>query len=138
MRVDGFDVFYRESPEPEPGARVMMHVHGFGLSGRYLLPTAQRLSDEFHTLVPDLPGFGRSAKAGALLDVPDLAHTAARFPDAKDVEKAGGDPRWVMSGRCRDDPLDPLLTQRRVNDGEPAQGEGTDELHRLRVRGFEQ
>jgi len=87
-KVDGFDVFYRESAEPEPGARVLMHVHGFGLSGRYLLPTAQVLADEFHTLVPDLPGFGRSAKAGALLDVPDLAHAAARFLDAKGIERA--------------------------------------------------
>ena len=71
-----------------PGARVMMHVHGFGLSGRYLLPTAQVLADEFHTLVPDLPGFGRSAKAGALLDVPDLAHAAARFLDSMGIERA--------------------------------------------------
>jgi pimeloyl-ACP methyl ester carboxylesterase len=86
-KIDGFDVFYRESPEP-PDAPVMMHVHGFGLSGRYLLPTAERLADEFHILVPDLPGFGRSSKAGALLDVPDLAHAAARFLDDRGVEKA--------------------------------------------------
>ncbi|MGC5223263.1 alpha/beta fold hydrolase [Micromonospora sp. DT81.3] len=86
--VDGFSVFYRESPDPTPDARVMVHVHGFGLSGRYLLPTAQVLSDEFHTLVPDLPGFGRSAKAGALLDVPDLAHAAARFLDSMGIERA--------------------------------------------------
>ena len=65
----------------------MMHVHGFGLSGRYLLPTAERLGDEFHTLVPDLPGFGRSGKAGVLLDVPDLAHAAARFLDDRGIEK---------------------------------------------------
>jgi pimeloyl-ACP methyl ester carboxylesterase len=84
--IDDLDVFYRESPEP-PDASVMMHVHGFGLSGRYLLPTAERLSDEFHTLVPDLPGFGRSAKAADLLDVPDLAHAAARFLDDRGVEK---------------------------------------------------
>ncbi|MET1043204.1 MAG: hypothetical protein ABWX59_03655, partial [Microbacteriaceae bacterium] len=32
--IDGIDVFYRESPEP-PDAPVMMHLHGFGLSGRY-------------------------------------------------------------------------------------------------------
>lgn len=83
--IDDLDVFYRESPEP-PDAPVMMHLHGFGLSGRYLLPTAERLADEFHTLVPDLPGFGRSAKAGALLDVPDLAHAAARFLDDRGVE----------------------------------------------------
>ncbi|WP_243074967.1 alpha/beta fold hydrolase [Microbacterium sp. SS28] len=85
--VDGIDVFYRESVNP-PAARVMMHVHGFGLSGRYLLPTAERLADEFHTLVPDLPGFGRSGKAPNALDVPDLAHAAARFLDERGIEKA--------------------------------------------------
>lgn len=84
--VDDIDVFYRESPEP-PDAPVMMHLHGFGLSGRYLLPTAERLRDDFHTLVPDLPGFGRSGKAPDSLDVPDLAHAAARFLDDRQVEK---------------------------------------------------
>src|SRR5690606_32567030 len=59
--IDGVDVFYRESANP-PDARVMTHLHGFGLSGRYLLPTAELLADEFHTYVPDLPGFGRSGK----------------------------------------------------------------------------
>ncbi|WP_395244886.1 alpha/beta fold hydrolase [Agromyces sp. MMS24-K17] len=85
--IDGARVFYRESESP-PDAPVMLHVHGFGLSGRYLLPTAERLADEFHTLVPDLPGFGRSSKAANLLDVPDLAHAAARFLDDRGVERA--------------------------------------------------
>ncbi len=84
--VDGIDVFYRESRNP-PDAPVMMHVHGFGLSGRYLLPTAERLADDFHTLVPDLPGFGRSGKAANALDVPDLAHAAARFLDDRGIEQ---------------------------------------------------
>ena len=86
-QVDGIDVFYRESPAP-PDAPVMVHVHGFGLSGRYLLPTAERLGGEFHTLVPDLPGFGRSGKSAEPLDVPDLAHAAARFLDDRGIESA--------------------------------------------------
>ena len=77
--IDGVDVFYRESANP-PDARVMTHLHGFGLSGRYLLPTAELLADEFHTYVPDLPGFGRSGKKGAALDIPDLAHARAAVP----------------------------------------------------------
>ncbi len=85
--VDGIDIFYRESEVP-PDARVMMHLHGFGLSGRYLLPTAELLKDEFHTFVPDLPGFGRSGKPPHPLDVVDLAHAAARFLDDRGVEKA--------------------------------------------------
>jgi pimeloyl-ACP methyl ester carboxylesterase len=85
--IDGVDVFYRESANP-PEARVMTHVHGFGLSGRYLLPTAELLADEFHTLVPDLPGFGRSGKAHASLDIPDLAHATARFLDDRGIRTA--------------------------------------------------
>src|SRR4029450_219649 len=84
--VEGVDVFYRESPNP-PDGPVMMHLHGFGLSGRYLLPTAEALADEFHTLVPDLPGFGRSGNAIEALTVPELAHAAAAFLDTQGVEK---------------------------------------------------
>jgi pimeloyl-ACP methyl ester carboxylesterase len=62
-------------------------LHGFGLSGRYRLPTAEALADEFHTLVPDLPGFGRSGNAIEALTVPELAHTAAAFLDTQGVEK---------------------------------------------------
>lgn len=86
-RIDGVDVFYRESPARRD-APVMMHVHGFGLSGRYLLPTAERLRDEFHTFVPDLPGFGRSGKPSKPLDVPELADAAARFLDDRHVTSA--------------------------------------------------
>ena len=87
-RIDGVDVFYRESPRPPEGARVMAHVHGFGLSGRYLLPTAERLADQFHTFVPDLPGFGRSGKRKDMLDIPDLARATADFFDDRGVRKA--------------------------------------------------
>lgn len=84
--IDDVDVFYRESHNP-PDAPVMMHLHGFGLSGRYLLPTAEALAEEFHTLVPDLPGFGRSGNAIEPLDVTELAHAAAAFLDAQGIEK---------------------------------------------------
>ena len=86
--IDGVDVFYRESPHPPEDARVMAHVHGFGLSGRYLLPTAERLANEFHTYVPDLPGFGRSGKRKDMLDIPDLARAARDFLDDRGVDKA--------------------------------------------------
>jgi pimeloyl-ACP methyl ester carboxylesterase len=86
--VDGVRVFFRETPRPEPGTQVMVHLHGFGLSGRYLLPTAERLSGEFHTLVPDLPGFGRSGNAADPLDVTGLARAAAAFLDTLGIERA--------------------------------------------------
>ncbi|KRB46315.1 MULTISPECIES: alpha/beta fold hydrolase [unclassified Terrabacter] len=83
---DGVKVFYRESSGP-PGAAPMMHLHGFGLSGRYLLPTAELLAGEFRTLVPDLPGFGRSGRPRQPLDVPELAQAAAEFLDDRGIEK---------------------------------------------------
>ena len=95
IEVDGIDVFYRESPDP-PDAPVMMHVHGFGLSGRYLLPTAERLADDFHTLVPDLPGFGRSGKAADRLDVPDLADCRREVP--RRPRDRAGDARRQLDG----------------------------------------
>ena len=87
-RIDGVDVFYRESTEAPADAPVMVHLHGFGLSGRYLLPTAERLATEYRTYVPDLPGFGRSWRAPRALDVPGLAQTAARFLDDRGIERA--------------------------------------------------
>lgn len=87
-RIDDVDVFYRESPRTSRDPRVMAHVHGFGLSGRYLLPTAEKLAEEFHTYVPDLPGFGRSGKRRDMLDIPDLARATLDFLDDRGVEKA--------------------------------------------------
>jgi pimeloyl-ACP methyl ester carboxylesterase len=84
--VDGIKVHYRESPGPPDGA-TMTHLHGFGLSGAYLVPTAELLADDFHTLVPDLPGFGRSGRSPSPLGVEGLAHAAAAFLDERQVER---------------------------------------------------
>lgn len=85
--VEGVRVHYRESPS-QPDAPTMMHLHGFGLSGRYLLPTAELLAGDFHTLVPDLPGFGRSGRSPSPLGVEGLAHAAASFLDERQVATA--------------------------------------------------
>jgi len=38
-----------------PGSVPHVHVHGFAVSGAYLLPTARALASRATTLVPDLP-----------------------------------------------------------------------------------
>lgn len=85
--VNGVRVFYRESPA-QTDSRVMVHLHGFGLSGRYLMPTAERLALDFHTFVPDLPGFGRSGRVQGSLAIPDLARAAVDFFDDRGIERA--------------------------------------------------
>ncbi len=87
VEVDRIPVFYRASAQPAEGPP-MVHVHGFGISGTYLLPTAGRLADEFPTYVPDLPGYGRSGSPPHVLGIPALADALARFMDAVGLERA--------------------------------------------------
>lgn len=52
-------------------------VHGVGVSGRYMLPTARALAPHHPVFVPDLPGFGRSEKPPHIHDVAALADDLA-------------------------------------------------------------
>ncbi len=85
--VRGQPVYFRGS-RPAADARVILHLHGFAISGKYMLPTAAALSDEFGTYVPDLPGFGRSIDPDHALSIPELADSAAAFLDEMGVETA--------------------------------------------------
>lgn len=80
-------VFYREGAA-EAGSPVIVHLHGFAISGRYMVPTAEVLADDFATYVPDLPGFGRSLPPDHPLTIPELADSAAAFLDVVGVERA--------------------------------------------------
>ena len=43
--LDGLPLLYRTNASPPPdGARTIIHIHGFAISGTYLLPTASRLA----------------------------------------------------------------------------------------------
>ena len=57
----------------------MVLVHGLGLSGRYMLPVAGQLARRYPVYLPDLPGFGNSAKPARALDVPGLAEALAEW-----------------------------------------------------------
>ena len=70
------------------GGPPMVLVHGLGVSGRYMVPTAVRLAPDFPTYVPDLPGFGRSAKPDHILDIPELADALAAWMAKTDLAHA--------------------------------------------------
>jgi len=57
--VDGLDLFYREAGDPRHPTLVLLH--GFPSSSVMFRDLMPRLSDRFHLLAPDYPGFGRSA-----------------------------------------------------------------------------
>ncbi len=86
--VDGYPMYHRESRSAGDDAPAIVHVHGFGISGTYLEPTAARLTQRFRTFVPDLPGMGRSMRRERSLDLPDLAKALMSYCDAVGVETA--------------------------------------------------
>jgi pimeloyl-ACP methyl ester carboxylesterase len=86
LQVDGSPVYCRRSTSGD-GVPIV-HVHGFAISGEYLMPTARRLAGRWVNVVPDLPGYGRSKRRGHPLDIPALAEALVAILDALDLDKA--------------------------------------------------
>ncbi len=84
--VDGNWIRYRVGGPVD--APVMIHQHGFAISGTYLLPTAEMLTDAFRVYIPDLPGFGRSPKPAVPLTIEELGTALNHFMDAVGIERA--------------------------------------------------
>ena len=58
VQVDGLSIFYREAgPKDAPA---LLLLHGLPSSSRMYEPLLQRLSDRYHLIAPDYPGFGHS------------------------------------------------------------------------------
>src|SRR5580698_9127273 len=58
LQVDGLSIFYREAgPENAPA---LLLLHGLPSSSRMFEPLFARLSDSYHLVAPDYPGFGHS------------------------------------------------------------------------------
>jgi 2-hydroxy-6-oxonona-2,4-dienedioate hydrolase len=81
-RVNGWAIHGRVSVGPVSHALPVVLVHGYGVSGSYMIPIARRIAAEFPTFVPDLPGHGRSEKPERTLDIPELAETLRGWMDA--------------------------------------------------------
>ena len=58
VKVDGLNIFYREAgPKNAP---TILLLHGLPSSSRMFEPLFVRLSDRYHLVAPDYPGFGHS------------------------------------------------------------------------------
>lgn len=71
-----------------PGAPAIVLVHGSGLSGQYMIPTARELTPDFRIFVPDMPGYGDSDDPGKVLNVPQLADWLVAWMPAMGLERA--------------------------------------------------
>jgi 2-hydroxy-6-oxonona-2,4-dienedioate hydrolase len=62
--------------------RPVVLVHGFGVSGTYMLPLARALASSFSAIAPDLPGQGRSAPLPGRISIGGLAAALGAWVEA--------------------------------------------------------
>ena len=58
IQIDGLSIFYREAGSKD--APTILLLHGLPSSSRMFEPLFARLSDRYHLVAPDYPGFGHS------------------------------------------------------------------------------
>jgi pimeloyl-ACP methyl ester carboxylesterase len=58
IEIDGLKIFYREAGDPNNPTLLLLH--GFPASSFMFRELIDRLSDQFHLVAPDYPGFGYS------------------------------------------------------------------------------
>src|SRR5215831_11000012 len=75
-QIDGLSIFYREAGPKD--ASTLLLLHGFPSSSRMFEPLFARLSDRYHLVAPDYPGFGHS-------DWPDPKKFAYTFDHCAEV-----------------------------------------------------
>src|SRR5262245_35547862 len=85
MDVEGVKIFYREAGDPK--APAVLLLHGLPSSSHMFRELIPRLSDRYHVIAPDYPGFGFS-------DAPDRTRYAYTFENvtrtiARFTEQAG-------------------------------------------------
>ena len=76
IRIDGVSIFYREASAKD--APTLLLLHGLPSSSRMFEPLFARLSDRYHLVAPDYPGFGHS-------DWPDPKQFAYTFDRTADI-----------------------------------------------------
>jgi pimeloyl-ACP methyl ester carboxylesterase len=86
--VDGFTVAYREAgPKDAP---TLLLLHGFPSAGHMFRDLIPLLSDQFHIVAPDLPGFGQSdlpARSEFTYSFETIARVIERFTEVLGLDR---------------------------------------------------
>jgi pimeloyl-ACP methyl ester carboxylesterase len=86
--VDGLDVFYREAGDRS--LPTLLLLHGFPSSSHMFRDLIPLLSDRFHIVAPDLPGFGLSAQPSRgtfSYTFANLAKVIGRFTEVLELDR---------------------------------------------------
>jgi pimeloyl-ACP methyl ester carboxylesterase len=76
IQIDGLSIFYREAGAKDKP--MLLLLHGLPSSSRMFEPLFDRLSDRYHLVAPDYPGFGHS-------DWPDAKKFAYTFDHIAEI-----------------------------------------------------
>ena len=79
IKVDGLDIFYREAGPTD--APVLLLLHGFPTSSHMFRNLIPALSDRYHVIAPDYPGYGQSS-------MPSLSEFKYTFDNLANVVEA--------------------------------------------------
>lgn len=87
--VNGIQMHALVSDQIAPsGAPPIVLVHGSGLSGQYMIPTARALTPYFPVFVPDIPGYGDSGDPGKILNISEMADWIMAWMSAMNLPSA--------------------------------------------------
>jgi pimeloyl-ACP methyl ester carboxylesterase len=88
VKIDGVDIFYREAGPAD--APTIVLLHGFPTSSHMFRNLIPALSDRYHVIAPDYPGFGNSAKPDVSefdYSFDNLANLMEKLVDKLEVKK---------------------------------------------------
>jgi len=86
--ADGITWSYLESNNSRSELPTLVLIHGFGADKSTWLPLAEHLKDNFHLVMPDLPGHGDSSfDASRTASLPTQASQFSHFVDAIGLQK---------------------------------------------------
>jgi 2-hydroxy-6-oxonona-2,4-dienedioate hydrolase len=87
--VDGLWIHYLASHKTRvEECPTVVLVHGLVVSSRYMTPALKLLARHYRVYAPDLPGFGRSEKPPAVLDVSGLSNALSAWMDTVGLERS--------------------------------------------------
>ena len=88
VKIDGLDIFYREAGPRD--ANTILLLHGFPTSSHMFRNLIPMLSDKFHIVAPDYPGFGNSSMPRVEeyeYTFDHIAEVIDRFTEKLDLQK---------------------------------------------------
>lgn len=88
VEVDGLDIFYREAGNPDKPTILLLH--GYPTSSHMFRNLIDDLSDKYHLVAPDYPGYGRSEQppmSEFAYTFDNLAKIVDGFLDAVAIDK---------------------------------------------------